>query len=261
MNKVKKSFLLTILVTVAFFSCGDISDPLASYIIDEPYNFPLKPGTPEWANLETGIDKVDAVQIPQDIASRMTTRSLVETCLNYPLFHWVVADDSTVKKGMDKLIKQFNGFTELLKRRDAYIYLSEKFLSFDPLAVTNEGWGLLEKGDYMYELIKIELLLAQDIVLKPAIYKNKKSLLKEALLKYEKMLTQPEYYTLFDYEPLFLLMGKILQNSGKPDISSLVVKNKEIYNFLETGWIYDKYGFVNYNILNEILSIAKKVCS
>jgi hypothetical protein len=229
-----------------------ISSIVLAQSIDKPYDFPLKPGMPEWANLKTGIDKVNAVQIPQDIARRMTTKSLLETCLNYPLFVIEITAYSSSQVGMKYAIKSFNGFAELLKRKDAYIYLSEKFLSFDPLAI-NEKWSLIEKGDYTFELIKIQLLLAQDIVLESASYEDKKSLLKEALLKYEKMLTQKDYYALFSYEQLFFLMSKISLKSDNPDISSLIVNNKEISNFLETGKLQ------NYDVMNEILSIVKKI--
>jgi hypothetical protein len=260
MKNLKIALVCLFLTTITFFSCGDISGPIdepyiyydGPYDIDEPYDFPLKPGMPEWANLKTGIEKVNALQIPQDIASRMTTRSLLETCLNYPLFSDVNAYNNP-KVGMEILIAQyFNGFPELLKRKDAYIHLSEKFISFDLLAITNEEWSLLEQGRYAFKLIKIELLLAQDTVLESASYESKVLLLKEALIKYEKMLTQEEYYSFSDYGQLFFLIGKILQNSGNPDISSLVVNNKEISKFLETGWS-------SYNVINEILSIIEKV--
>jgi hypothetical protein len=156
------------------------------------------------------------------------------------------------KAGMEGIIPGFNGFLELLKRKDAYVYLSEKFISFDPFAI-NEEWSNVEKGRYTFRLVKMELLLAQDIVLESANYESKMSVLKEALLKYERMLTEKKYYALFDHEQLFLLMGKILLKSGNPDISSLVVNNKEISNFLETGRL------TSYNVIDEILSIANRV--
>ena len=271
MKNLKIVLVCLFFATITFFSCSDISDPLVSgidepynepsekpydgpYDIDEPYNFPLKPGMPEWAELKTGIDKVNALQIPQDILRRMTTRALVETCLNYPLYITTIMLASSRKVGMEHMTKNFNGCVELLKRKDAYIYLSEKFLLFDPLAI-NEEWSDGVKGvNYTFELVKIELLLAQDIVLLSTSYENKIALLKEVLSKHEKMSTQPDYVVyLFSCEQLFFLMGKILQNSGNPDILSLVVNNKEIFKFLETGDLYSYY------IVDEILSIVKKI--
>ena len=62
------------------------------------------------------------------------------------------------------------------------------------------------------------------------------------------MLTQD--YSSFQYARLFFLIGKILLNSGNPYISSLVITNKEISLFLETGWALNK------DVFDEILSIA-----
>ena len=268
MKNLKIILVCLFLSTITFFSCGDISDPLVSdtdepynepsdelydgpYDIDEPYNFPLKPGMPEWADLKSVTEMVDTLQIPQDILRRMTTRGLLETCLNYPLFGDIGFYNSP-KVGMEMLIAHyFNGFPELLKRKDAYTYLSEKFILFDPLI--NEEWSLLEEGTYTFELVKIELLLAQDIVLESASDESKVLLLKETILKYEKMLTQKDNYSFFHYEQLFFLMGKVLLKSGNPDISSLVVNNKEISSFLKTGRLR------NYDVVNEILFIIKKI--
>jgi hypothetical protein len=219
--------------------------------IDEPYDFPLKPGMPEWKTLETHAEMLNVLQIPQDILTKMTTRSLLEICLNYPLFSDIILHD-TPKTGIKEVINNFNGFAELLKRKDAYTYLNEKFLSFDPLAI-DEKWSDVEKGVYTFKLMKIELLLAQDVILESTSYESKVSLLKEALLKYEKMLTQKEYYDIFHYEQTFFLMGKILLRSGNSDLSSSIVNSKEIFNFLETGKL------ANYDIINEILSIANRV--
>ena len=222
------------------------------YDIDEPYDFPLKPGMPEWADLKSGAEMVNALQVPQDILNRMTTRSLLETCLNYPLFGDVTASSSTIKAGMEGVINNFNGFHELLGRKYAYVYLSEKFLSFDLLAVTNKKWTLLQKGGYMFELLKIELLLGQDIVLESASYESKISLLKETLIKHKKMLTLKEYYSGHGYEQIFFLMGNILLKSGNPAISSLITNNKEISDFLKTGRL------LNNDVTTEILSIANQ---
>jgi hypothetical protein len=258
---------IIIFICLIFFlsGCRDIT-PLSSneddllkpniidepYDLDEPYDFPLRAGMPEWAELKTHVEMLNALQVPQDILNRMTTKSLVETCLNYPMFLDILFYD-TPKTGMEILIDNyFNGFTELLKREYAYTFLSERFISFDPLAI-NEEWSLVEKGGYKFELIKIELLLGQDIVLEYASYESKISLLKEALLKYEKLLTQKEYYSSFDHGQILFLMGKILLKSGNPNISSLVINNKEISYFLETG------RAMSYDIAAEILSIANRM--
>ena len=178
----------------------------------------------------------------------------METCLNYPKFFEVGAYPP-IQRGMTILIESyFNGFPELLKREDAYIYLSEKFISHDPLAI-NEDWTDIQQGNYATtQLVHIELLLGQDVVLESGSYASKILLLKEALSKYEKMLIMgTEYYAGYDYEQVCYLMAKILQKSGNPKVSLLVTNNKEISDFLETGDIR------NFNLINEIIFIVKEV--
>ena len=239
----RKVLLLIVIMTI-------LSSVLLAQSIDEPYDFPLQPGMPEWVDLKTHTDRLNALQIPEDILKRMTTKSLLETCLNYPMFGDVIAYN-TIKTGIREVINNFNGFTELLKRKDVYILLSERFFSFDPSAI-NEEWPLIKKGGYPFELIKIELLLGQDIILESANYENKISLLKEALLKHKKMVTLKKYYSDYNHEQILFLMGNILLKSGKPNISSLVINNKEVSNFLATGRL------PNHDVVNEILSIVNQ---
>jgi hypothetical protein len=249
--------LAKILLLVLFccpIALAQIND---DYDLDEPYDFPLKPGMPEWADLKSHAEMLEVLQIPNDILTRMTTRSLLETCLNYPMFGDVTAYRS-MKVGMEILIAHyFNGFPELLKRKDAYIYLSEKFLLFDPLAI-NEDWSPVEKGGYTFELIKIELLLGQDIILESLSYESKISLLKEAILKKDKMVTKPEYYSVFwSAEQILFLMGKILLKSGNPDISQLVIDDKKISHFLEIGKFESYNDYID--VLNGLLDILDEL--
>ena len=247
------NFLIFIFVAITALSCNSTNGPNnINNIIDEPYDFPLRPGMPEWANLKTGVEKLNALQIPEDILNRMTTRSLVETCLDYPMFMDIMANNFPLTEGIKFAIANFNGFTELLKRPDAYTYLSEKFLSFDPLAVNNEEWSLIEKGGYTFRPIKIELLLAQDAILESINYERKIILLNESLVKYEKMLTLTEYYSVFNYESLFLFIAKTLLKSGNPNVSSMIVNNNEISILLESGRLTG-------DVVNDIISILNVI--
>ena len=83
--------------------------------MDEPYDFPIKKGTDEWAALTTIHDKIEACQIPEDILTRLTTEALIETVRNYPLGVNIFAYDS-IDMGYEKVKSQFNGLAELEKR-------------------------------------------------------------------------------------------------------------------------------------------------
>lgn len=49
-----------------------------------PYDFPIKPGTDEWAKLKSGKEMAEICNIPDSILTSLTTEALTITCLNYP---------------------------------------------------------------------------------------------------------------------------------------------------------------------------------
>lgn len=50
------------------------------------YNWPLRPGMPEWKDLKTHDEMLEALKIPAKTLQKMTTKNLALTCLSYPLF-------------------------------------------------------------------------------------------------------------------------------------------------------------------------------
>lgn len=98
----------------------------SGYTIDEPYEYPIKPGTDEWFSIESHADKVEMLQIPQEILENMTTRALVESVVNYPYFPDMDAF-STPELGYMAVRDGFNGLQELENRPDGMSCLSAYF--------------------------------------------------------------------------------------------------------------------------------------
>ncbi|MFZ3101985.1 MAG: hypothetical protein WA113_07270 [Desulfitobacteriaceae bacterium] len=90
------------------------------------YQYPVKGGTEEWKKLNSHAEMLDVVQIPENILKKMTTAELVETVLNYPLYGDMYSYD-TFQQGIESIIIQFNGLSELLKRDDAGTVLLAKY--------------------------------------------------------------------------------------------------------------------------------------
>lgn len=126
--------------------------------IREPYDF-----TPITENGKLkGVpykEKVERLQIPEDILHRLSTEALVETCLNYRLFY-VIKAFNNIQEGVNQILGDFNGFGELLERDTAGDVLVAKYIDIDPLGY-NESWSDLEKGYYLNRLFRIEIMLAQ----------------------------------------------------------------------------------------------------
>ncbi len=56
-----------------------------SYTDNEPYKYPITPGSDEWKQLKNHDEMIDNCQIPETKLKMLTTNALVETVLEYPL--------------------------------------------------------------------------------------------------------------------------------------------------------------------------------
>jgi hypothetical protein len=96
------------------------------------YDFPVKPGTPEWKEVWDKLESYEAMvgicQIPDSILQCIATGNLMELCLQYPFLFDVFAFND-IKDGLKSLFVNFNGIKEFSKREDAINNLREKYLS------------------------------------------------------------------------------------------------------------------------------------
>ena len=240
----KKFFLLIILLLFLFTTAN-------SQLIDEPYDFPIKPGTPEWEQFSTRDEMLKAVQIPDDILKKLNTKALVETCLTYPLFDDILIYSSH-RRAIEKIINDFNGFGELLLKQDVFTYLFEKYESLNPNAI-GEDWSLLMKGRFALKFINMETLFFQDEIVKNMSYEEKMLLLKDSYSKYKKMLKDEEIYGIFSYESILYLMIKLLVAINEPNMLATINSSKEIGFFLEHMRIS------NYDTIRDIEILVNKV--
>ena len=95
------------------------------YTINEPYEYPIEPGTNEWKELQTHEQKLAVSQIPEDTLQDMTTEALLDTVLNYPLLVDTMAYNS-IEKGIEVVSEQFEGLKELLNRNDFLTVATDK---------------------------------------------------------------------------------------------------------------------------------------
>ena len=107
---------------------GQTSEPIApdpSEMIDIPYEYPIVPGTPEWAE-HSKPELLKLCRIPNDLLTRLTTPALLETCLGYPYIIDCIAYNFP-EQGFDITVNSFNGLRELVTRTD----LVEALEAFD----------------------------------------------------------------------------------------------------------------------------------
>ncbi len=124
----RKLFIAMILVTcIIIGSLGQVNTQAADserdssdnlILINVPYQYPIVPGTKEWADLDSMPEKIAVTHVDPEILRKMSTPALVETVVTYPLFICVHAYE-TLETGVREVSEYFKGIEELCNRTDA----------------------------------------------------------------------------------------------------------------------------------------------
>lgn len=133
MNLKILAFIIIVLLVPQSCTHSDLQNENCDQLIDEPYNFPIKPGDPEWSNLETDEERLRAVQIPESILKCLTDEALLQTCIDYPLYlDFTASSDTDPSTGFEEfLVKKFNGLQELFERKNIEAILLDRYISED----------------------------------------------------------------------------------------------------------------------------------
>lgn len=219
----------------------------------DAYDFPVKGGSPEWAEFETHDEMLEACQVPESILQEVSTKGLIETCLNYPLYGDMLCYNSP-QQGFDAVASRFNGLQELLKREDIGTKLLARYRQMGPEAIET-SWTLSQKGEYARSFTYIEMLLAQDAVLSSLTQVERHDLLAECLQKSRSKEVYAEGYGYTGQVHIAWIMGRILQRENAGGFNQRVQENETLQVFLEKGGFMDKEG------LNDIFLQAQRVLS
>jgi hypothetical protein len=201
----KKEILLCIILLVS-------SNIQSQKQIDIPYEYPVKPGSEEWAAFTSGQQMLDACQIPQKVLSSLTAKALAETCMNYPLFFEYLAVNDE-REGIRIMIEKFNGLRELSKRSNGTLELIKIYKTFPVLSKIPNLTS--KERDIPYKLPFIELLLSDDNFINQLNLKERTELKKIVLDKYENKLANPDIYSLYNISKTFLLGAVILDKQDE----------------------------------------------
>ncbi len=170
------------------------------------YNFPVKPGTEEWNNLETEADRLEALQIPENLLSTMSTQDLIITCLNYPAMAYFSAYNNP-QDGMNVIIQRFNGLKELMKRSDAPNILLSTYKEMGTKMALNKQ----DLNQFFWSIRRcyFEWLLAQDDIIDKMSDEDKSELMKDAIEKLYTKIDKQEEYSGIDYQPTLTILSKV----------------------------------------------------
>lgn len=230
-NTLTKSMIMIMLISLS--------------VTAQPYDFPIKPGTPEWKSLSSHAERLKVCQIPETIIKKMTTDDLLQTCLNYPFYGDMMAYN-TFQQGIENVISDFNGLQEFLRRKDAGANMIECYQKMNPESF-DEKWTLVEKGEYAAKMYYLEILMAQDVILTNLNKDKRIILLSISMQKYQSKLKYPEIYSILSLENIALLMGRILLKQNYEPFVLKISKNEKLNTFIKQGVLFDT------KLINEIV--------
>ena len=177
------------------------------------WDYPLRYGMPGWETLKTYEERLNAYNIPVEIIKNISTEELINVCLAYPNFKVIHAYNDR-RTGLNKMMRHFNGFTELFARNDAAKELIKLYSKVDPLAI-GDDWTLLQQGRYGFYINYIELLLAHEMIIEKLDEQDTHVLLNEVAAKYQLKKQRSDVYALWGLSPTAGLCLSILDKSGE----------------------------------------------
>ena len=198
----KKINLLITMFCVCIVCNAQISDNVK-------WDYPVKPGSQEWDSFTSGLQMREACQIPEEILKGLSTKDLLELCLNYPMWLDYTASNDE-RTGISFMINRFNGLDELIKRKEGVFELINAYKEYPVLTQIQEP----SSKDYYtpYKLPFIELLLADDAFIKQLNEQESVELGRIVVEKYERKLENMHVYSLYNISKTFLLCAVNISN-------------------------------------------------
>jgi hypothetical protein len=212
------------------------------------FDYPIKRGTEEWNRL-TPEERKAFSQIPPEILSQIPTDELIQAYLDYPFLITIMFYDN-LQTGFDVLKNQFNGARELLRRKNAGSELLRFYKKMDASKI-EQNRDLLTKGKFSVEFINVEILLAQEEILKQLSRSERMELISESIKNYEIKKENSDIHGVFGQAMTALPLGRLLQIlSRKAEMQ--FAQEPELRHFLASGQLK------NATILSEIVEIARE---
>lgn len=225
--------IITILVLLI------LSDFANAQTVTTPYVYPVVPGTPQWKALKTQQEMLNICQVPQDILTNMATDALVTTCMSYPLFETTLIAHGGGQRGLNELLKEFNGLRELIKRKDAGACILMRYQAFDPLGY-DSTWSSARQGGFFMTLYNLEVLLSQDSVLSNMSVHERRVILSQTVEKFKLQQQRPKEYTGFTSTNSAFLAGRIMVKEGYEEIMGTDSKSIHLSDHVKLGKPMDK---------------------
>lgn len=194
------------------------------------WDYPVKPGTREWKQIKTVEDRISACQIPEDRIKSISTKDLIEVCVDYPLYYSVISAPNIIE-GINKVSNEFNGFNELISRNDCQIALLNKYKQFTiaPKQLTES-----QKKELVENILRMELVILYCAINDTGNNTLAEELLTEAYKKYKAKKNNPVLFSSFSYQLPLYIVAKSLSEDYKTEFILLKTRSSGVQKFMQT---------------------------
>ena len=145
------------------------------------WNYPCKPGTECWNALTSVAERQSACQITGIDLKTLSTEELLLITMEHPFFRSYVLSDNPLR-AIRSAVSPFNGYVELLDRKDAMLAFKNIYLTEDFEKLANMT-DTVEIGNYTLQWVGVELLMASDTLLRQLSNPEKVEFLKQLVAK------------------------------------------------------------------------------
>lgn len=219
-------------------------------VVEAPdaYIFPVPVESQTWKDMESRSERLATCSIPEAVIAQMSTRGLLQTCLEFPftidiLFHGSLQD------GVERIIADFNGLQALMQRKDAgrEIMLALHTL---PAADVDRTGTLAEQGEYGFAILYLETLLAQDSVLKNLTQAERRAVVENTANRLAEKSEGPDVYGTVDLTASAILIVRTMGAQKFESLEQALNQNSSLRDFLQTGRL------TNPSVLDQILTLS-----
>lgn len=234
---------LPLLLVLVFFISG-CSKRVCDETIVQPYDYPN-----EASGGKTFEERIEMLKIPQQSLQCMSTRALVESCLNYPQFS-LIWTRNDLQKGFDDVEKWCNGFGVLWGRKGKF----RELLSIYNQKNFSREWDhftALENGEYMDDIVRVELVLSQYEILNSLSVTEKKELFQLVLGNQKKKAEMAQYWGGMGMQTSCAILARIMFKDKYPEFVAAYKNNADL------AMTVNDVSSRDWNVINIVTDISE----
>ena len=222
---------------------GCFNEKECEEIIDEVYVYPL-----DTARGKTFEQRIEMFKIPEQTLHCLSTRALLESCLDYPEMR-LIWTRNNLQKGFDDVKSWCNGLGELLNRKNKF---QELFALYGEKKFTREwiNYTDLENGRYMDSIVRVELIISQYEILKGLTKTEKIELFQQVLDNQKQKDTLVQYWGTVGMQTTCAILSRVMYLDNYPPIIE-EFNNNEFMLILN-----DNILLLDSDMVNDLMSIS-----